>query len=187
MKHIVVLCSFVASLITIGDLCIKLFTGREYDYLSSILWIVVVIGIQIAFSELLDLNYSDSGTYVVVLFALLVPICLASGYTNYHNLVMTANLPSDVSVVAEITKTLFFFILTVSLPIAWSKICESYFLREPTWLALMFALPCLLITALGLSRYILSNLPLDRFFFGYVLLIAAAPGLAAFLKSQCKR
>ncbi len=181
MKHIVTLSAFVASVITIGDFCIKLAAGLDYDYVTSMMWILAVVFVQLIFAWLLELEFSESEAYVVVLFSLLVPVCLVAGCMNYHVAVTEGELET-IEIMPEILKSLLFFSVVSSLPVAWSWLCRVQILHGPGFLGVMFALPCLLVTSLGIERYILKGRSLDYYSAGYFAFILIAPALAALTK-----
>lgn len=108
-----------------------------------------------------------------------------AGYFGFHQTAM-AGEAGVMQVLVEVLKLLILFGLVGGLAIFWSGVCSQDFAGKPLYIALAFALPCLLLTSLGVSRYIFSGNEIDRFFVGYLLLIVTAPFMATVSREVVK-
>ena len=181
MNHFVALISFCANLIAIGDLFYKISSGAHYNFFTYLFWIFIVIGLQAFFVWLLEIKNMDESSYISVLYGLLIPVTLSVGYFGFYKISGNVNIDFWDSL-WEALKLLIIFAVIEGIFLFWTNLCELSFHREKEYLAFAFGIPSLLITSLGIERYIISGIELDRFFVGYLLLVLSAPVLAAATK-----
>ena len=87
LKHFIGLISFIASILTIGDILYKIISGQEYNFFAWLIMLIIVALIIIFFCLLLNIEFSDQVSYIPVMFSVLLPIVIIMGYYAFHKLI----------------------------------------------------------------------------------------------------
>lgn len=172
----------IANILTVGHLLYKMITGEEYSFLVYLIFIVIVLILQGIFAFLLEVKNADGLGYVAVTYGVLQPIVLCLAFWVFYQISEKGALTFWL-VVWEIVKILIILAVFEGIFAFWILMAKTQFHRLSRFLAFSYGFPSVGITGLGVYRYIMRGVELDRFFIGFLLLIAATPILAAITKS----